>query len=191
MKNFTFLAFILISFFAKAQEEVSVEDNLNSIQAGIFSLSYHNETRLDRKITLRSEIGLMTGTSIIEYSDGYRERSFLVLPFVNIEPRWYYNLDRRNRLGKDTRNNSANYFSLFTSFASTRTALYKSKDFDTAPILDIIPEYGFRRSIGKNFYNEISAGIGYRHNFLKENYMYKISENEVAFNLQFKVGYFF
>ena len=191
MKNFIVLAFVLMSFIAKAQEEVSVEKNLNSVQGGLISLSYQKEIRLDRKITLKSEIGLVSGSSTIEYSDGQKEKSFLIVPFVSVEPRWYYSLDRRNRLEKETKNNSSNYFSLLTSFSSTRTTVVNTKDFETAPSLDIIPEYGIRRSIGKRFYAEYSAGIGYRHNFLKKEYFYSIDENEVVIDIQFKVGYIF
>src|SRR5688572_9221194 len=106
MKNYTILGFILISIITSAQEaaKVSVEKNLNSVQAGLFSLSFQNETRLDRKITLRSEIGLITGTATIEYSDDHKESSFLIVPLINIEPRWYYGLDRRSRLNKNTIN---------------------------------------------------------------------------------------
>lgn len=191
MKKSFVLAFVLMSFVVKAQEEVSVEKDLNSVQAGLISLSYQKEIRLDRKMTLKSEIGLISGSSVIEYSDGQKEKSFLIVPFVSVEPRWYYGLDRRNRLGKDTKNNSSNYFSLLTTFSSTRTALVNTKDFETAPSLDIIPEYGIRRSIGKRFYAEYSVGIGYRHNFLKKEYFYSIAENDVVFDLQFKLGYIF
>jgi hypothetical protein len=193
MKNFTILGFILISLIAKAQDtqEVSVEKNLNSIQLGLFSLSYQNETRLERKTTLRSEIGLATGTSTIEYSNGQKETSFLIVPYVNIEPRWYYGLDRRSRLKKSTINNSSNYVSLLTSFVSSKTSLVNTKDFEVAPFINIIPEYGIRRSAGKHFYSECSAGIGYRHNFFDKSYTYTIDENEVMLDVQFKFGYIF
>lgn len=193
MKNFIVLGFVLISFIAKAQEveKASVEKSLNSVQVGLFSLSLQNEIRLDREITLRSEIGIATGTSTIEYPDGHDEDSFLVVPFLNIEPRWYHSLDRRSRLKKSTKNNSSNYVSLLTSFASTRTALVNTKDFEVAPSLIIIPEYGFRRSVGKHFFSEWSAGVGYQHNFLKKSYAYNVDENEVYVDFQFKFGYIF
>jgi hypothetical protein len=193
MRKIILLGFVLISLIAKAQEveKVSVEKNLNSIQFGLFSLSYQNEFRLDRKITLRNEIGLTTGSSIVTFSDGHKEKSFLIVPFVNVEPRWYHSLDRRSRLGKVTNNNSSNYFSLLTSFASARTALINTKDFETAPYFSIIPEYGLRRSTGKHFFTEYSAGVGYKHNFFKKSYFYSIDENEVVFDFQFKVGYIF
>ncbi|HEU4788493.1 MAG TPA: hypothetical protein VFS71_02315 [Flavobacterium sp.] len=194
MKNYLVLGLVLISFLANAQEtqQVSVEKSLNSVQVGLLSLSFQNETRLDRKITLRSEIGLSTGSSTAKYPDGKTETSFLIVPYINIEPRWYYGLDRRNRLNKNTINNGSNYFSLLTTYVPSRMALVNTKDFEAAPFISIIPEYGIRRtSIRKHFYSECSAGIGYRHNFFNKPYTYTIDENEVVINFQFKFGYIF
>lgn len=193
MKNLIVLSLVLMWFFSNAQEvqKVSVEKNLNSIQAGLISLSFQNEFRIDRKITLRSEIGLAPGSSIIEYSNGDKEKSFLIVPFINVEPRWYHSLDRRSRLKKSTKNNSSNYVSLFTSFISSNTALVNTKNFETAPYIIIIPEYGIRRSLGKHFFSEYSAGVGYQRNFLDKSYNYKIDENEVFIDFQFKFGYIF
>jgi hypothetical protein len=195
MKNFTILGFVLISLIAKAQEtqQVSVEKSLNSIQVGLISLSYQNETRLDRKITLRSEIGLITGTSTREYSEEEKETSFMIVPIINVEPRWYYGLDRRSRLNKNTINNSSNYVSLLTTFVPVGMALVNTKDFDAPPFISIIPEYGIRRtSIHKHFYCESSAGIGYRHNFHDKSLIYTNSdENEVFLDIQWKFGYIF
>lgn len=193
MKKYIILGFVLISFTAKAQETqiVSVEKNLNSVQLGLLSLSYQNETRLARKITLRSEIGFSTGTSIIEYPDGHNEKSFLIVPFVNVEPRWYHSLDRRSRLNRNTINNGSNYISLLTTFVPSRMALVNTKDFETAPIVQIVPEYGIRRSIGKHFFSEYSAGVGLKHSFFDKSYIYSIDENEVYVDFQFKFGYIF
>ncbi len=189
MRKFIFLGFILLNFIANAQN-VSVEKNLNSVQLGLLSFSYQNETRLDRKISLRSEIGLASGSSLKE-QNGQKETSFLILPFINVEPRWYYGLDRRARLNRETKNNTSNYISLLTSFVSSRTALVNTKDFEVAPYITVIPEYGTRRSIGKQFFWEGSAGVGYQHNFLDKSYTYKIHENALFFDVQYKIGYIF
>lgn len=194
MKKFVVLGFVFISFLSSAQEveRVSVEKSLNSIQAGLFSLSFQNEFRIDKKITLRSEIGLATGSSEIEYPDGKKEKSFLILPFVRVEPRWYYSLDRRRRLNKITSNNSSNYISLLTSFASSRTSLVNTKDFEAAPFISIIPEFGIRRtSTSGHFFTEYSAGYGYKHNFFDKSFTYKASQNEFIFDFQYKIGYIF
>ena len=190
MRKFIFLGFILLNFNANAQK-VSVEKNLNSVQLGLLSFSYQNETRLDRKISLRSEIGLATGSSLKEYPNGQKETSFLIVPFINVEPRWYYGLDRRARLNRDTKNNTSNYISLLTSFVSSRTALVNTKGFEVAPYIAVIPEYGIRRSTGRHFFWEGSAGVGYQHNFLDKSYIYKIHENALFFDVQYKIGYIF
>ena len=183
MKNNIVLLIVLVSFFAKAQE-VSLGKSLNSVQLCLFSLSFQNEFKLDRKITLRSEIGLATGNSTATFPDGHKEKSFLIIPFVNLEPRWYYGLDRRSRLNRNTANNSSNYFSLLTTYVSSRTALVNTKDFEVAPFVSIVPEYGFRRSFGKNFFWDSSAGIRYQHNFFDNSFTYTINENHVVFNIQ-------
>ncbi len=189
MKKYIVIGFVLISFLAKAQD-VSVEKNLNSVQLGLLSLSYQNETRLDRKLSLRSEIGLGTGTASIKYSDGHTETSFLIVPFVNVEPRWYYGLDRRERLKRKTINNSSNYFSLLTTFVSGSNAIVNTKGFEAAPFITITPEYGFRRA-SKHFFSEYSVGVGYKHNFLDKSYSYNIHENELNYDFQWKFGYMF
>ncbi|WP_310560291.1 hypothetical protein [Flavobacterium sp.] len=155
-------------------------------------MSFQKEFRIDGKITLRSEIGLATGSSEIEYPDGKKEKSFLILPFVRVEPRWYYSLDRRRRLNKITTNNSSNYISLLTSFASSRTSLVNTKDFEAAPFISIIPEFGIRRtSTSGHFFTEYSAGYGYKHNFFDKSFTYKASQNEFIFDFQYKIGYIF
>ena len=191
------LGFLLAGFFTKAQDtlqvqKVSVEKKLNSLQAGLISLSFQNETRLDRKITLRSEAGLSTGSSTVKYPDGKTETSFLIVPFVNVEPRWYYGLDRRNRLNKNTINNCSNYISLLTTFVPSRMALVNSKDFEAAPFISIIPQYGIRRtSIRKHFYSENSVGFGYKHSFFDKSLNYLYNENQFVMDFQFKFGYIF
>lgn len=192
MKIITVLSFVLISFIVRAQdvENVSVEKNLNSVQLGLLSLSYRKEIKLDRKISLSSEIGFAAGTTPRKYSDGHTETSFLIVPFINAEPRWYYGLDRRSRLKRETKNNSSNYISLLTSFVSSRTDLVNTKCFETASYITITPEYGIRRS-GKHFFSEYSAGVGYRHNFLDKSYSYSVNENQLIFDFQYKLGYIF
>lgn len=194
MKNIITVSLVLASYFIKAQEveKVSVEKNLNSVQAGLLSLSYQNEKRLDRKITLRSEIGLSTGSSTVTYADGKKESSFLILPYLNVEPRWYYGLDRRSRLKKKTNNNSSNYISLLTSFVSSRTTLVNSKDFEVAPFIKIVPEFGIRRtSTSGHFFSESSIGYGYQHNFFDKSFNYTYDKNQAIIDIQYKIGYIF
>jgi hypothetical protein len=95
-------------------------------------------------------------------------------------------------LNKITSNNSSNYISLLTSFASSRTTLVNTKDFEAAPFISIIPEFGIRRtSTSGHFFTEYSAGYGYKHNFFDKSFTYKASQNEFIFDFQYKIGYVF
>ena len=146
MKNFIVLGFVLVSFIAKAQEaeKVSVEKNLYGAQLGLLSTSFYYETQLQRKITLRTEIGLVLAFSTNDYADPAikDETTTLIVPYLTLEPRWYYGLDRRKRLGKKTYNNSSNYVSLATSYLSTKTPITNNADFDVVSAITIIPKYG-------------------------------------------------
>lgn len=191
MKKTATIGLIIVSFFIKAQE-VSVEKNLNSLQLGLFSLSYQNERGFDRKLTLKSEIGLSPSFAEVIYSDGNKEKSFLIFPYLNLEPRWYYSLDRRSRLKKNTKNNSSNYISLLASFASTRTELLNTKKFEVAPFIKIVPEFGIRRtSKSGHFFSEYSIGYGYQHNFFDRSYNYTYDKNQGIIDIQYKIGLIF
>lgn len=83
-------------------EKVSVNKNLYGLQLGIVNASFYFETKLQRKIALRAEAGLELVSSTIEYDDSMieDETTSIISPYLAIEPRWYYGLDRRARLGK-------------------------------------------------------------------------------------------
>src|SRR5258705_7620166 len=100
MKNFTVLGFILLSFIVKAQQEASVEKNLYGVQLGIVNTSFYFETKLDRKITLRTEAGIELASSTKEYDDPaiQDKKTTQISPYLTLEPRWYYGLDRRKKL---------------------------------------------------------------------------------------------
>ncbi|MEO8255227.1 MAG: hypothetical protein ABI554_12675, partial [Flavobacterium sp.] len=83
------------------------------------------------------------------------------------------------------------YFSLLTCFHSSKTALINSKNFEVAPSISIVPEYGIRRNVGNHFFSEYSGGIGFRHDFINKNYVYKEDKNGINFDFQLKFGYIF
>jgi hypothetical protein len=195
MKNFIVLGFVLVSFIAKAQEaeKVSVEKNLYGAQLGYPSASFYYETQLQRKITLRTEIGLTLETSTKDYADPAMkdEYSTLIVPYLTLEPRWYYSLDRRKRLGKKTYNNSSNYVSLATSYISAKTPIINNDDFDVASAITIIPKYGIRRAFAKHFNYEFSGGIGYQYNVFSKTDGCNCDHNNTTIDLQIRIGYDF
>lgn len=195
MKNYLVLGFVLISFLAKAQEaeKVSVEKNLYGAQLGLLSTSFYFETQLQRKITLRTEIGLTLISSTRDYEDPEikDETATLITPFLTLEPRWYYSLDRRKRLGKKTYNNSSNYISLETSYISNKTPLINNGDFDVVSAITIIPKYGIRRAFAKHFNYEFSAGVGYQYNIFNNSNGCDCDHNQTTLDVQARIGYDF
>lgn len=195
MKNFIVLGFVLISFMAKAQEveKVSVEKSLYGAQLGLVSTSFYYETQLQRKIALRAEIGLVLGFATRDYEDPAieDESSTLIVPYVTLEPRWYYGLDRRKRLGKKTYNNSSNYVSLATSYMSNKTPIMNNGDFDVVSAITVVPKYGIRRAFAKHFNYEFSAGVGYQYNVFSETSGCNCDHNDVALDIQARIGYDF
>ncbi|REG92988.1 DUF3575 domain-containing protein [Flavobacterium aquicola] len=195
MKKIIVLGFVLISFIAKAQEaeKVSVEKNLYGAQLGLLSTSFYYETQLQRKISLRTEIGLTLVTSTRDYIDPEikDETATLITPYLTLEPRWYYSLDRRKRLGKKTYNNSSNYISLATSYISNKTPLINNGDFDVVSAITIIPKYGMRRAFAKHFNYEFSGGVGYQYNIFSKNDGCNCDHNTTTVDLQIRIGYDF
>lgn len=198
MKNFVVLSFVLISFIAKAQDtqevqKVSVEKSLYGVQIGLVNASFQYETKLDRKITLLTEVGLNLGSSTRKYADPTikDEKVTVLSPYITFEPRFYYSLDRRNKLGKKTYNNSSNYFSLTTSYISNKTPLLHTGNFDIVSEVVIIPKYGIRRAFAKHFNYEFSAGFGYQYNIFSNSNGCNCDHNSTILDIQTRIGYNF
>ena len=140
---------------------------------------------LSKQFTLRSELGLNAG--ILGRSTN--ERSNLVLtPEITLEPRWYYNLDKRKAKGKSIFGNAGDYFALKTSFQPDWVVLPQGEDANPQSNISIIPTWGMKRNIGKHFYIETAVGIGYRHYFGKHDFDWK---DKIAPNVHLRFGYRF
>ncbi|WPR71874.1 hypothetical protein SLW70_01740 [Flavobacterium sp. NG2] len=195
MRKYISLGFALVSFLVKSQEteKASVEENLFGVQLSIINTSFQYETKLDRKITLHSELGFGLAFATIKNDDPTieDEKSTIIYPFINLEPRWYFGLDRRAKLGRNTKNNSANYLSLATTFFSNQTLLLNTGGFNVTPHLSIVPQFGIRRAFAKNFNYEFSGGVGYGYNFFDDAKGCNCSHNNTIIHIQSKIGYNF
>ena len=68
---------------------------------------------------------------------------------IELEPRYYFNYERRSRLGKSTQYNSADFIALRVG---------------VLPLLEvplISPYYGIRRAFNKHIYNELALGLNF------------------------------
>ena len=178
----------------KAQN-ASVEENVWGVQALMLPLSVYNETKLTNSLALRSELAFglsFTSYSYIE-SNTRSTLSWAALPFAIVEPRFYYNLNRRVEKGKRIDGNSGNYWSLFACYQPGFGI--SSGGIDIFPAAYIVPTYGLRRNMGKRFNFEFAVGLGYGWEFQKYDHpdgrTYSNTDSGVLFNSRVAFGYLF
>jgi len=166
---------------------VSVEKSTYGIQTGVLGIYFHNETKLSDQIALRSEIGLDSG---IFGGTFYRETGYFFTPVFTLEPRWYYNLEKRLAKQKTINGNCGNFFSLKTSYNSNWFVVSNYDNLTVENQISIVPTWGIKRNINKHFTYEAGIGIGYRHIFYKDSQFHK-NQDEVIPNIHLRIGYRF
>lgn len=179
-------ALFLLTLTAKAQN-ASVEKSVFGIQTGLLGIWAHNEAKLSNQMVLRSEIGFDSG---IWGGSFYKKTGFLMTPVITAEPKWYYNLNRREKKSKRIDGNSGNFIAIKTSY---HPDWFVISNYDISTIvsdISIIPTWGIRRNIGKHFNYETGIGIGYRYIFAKQA-GYLENESDTAVNLHLRIGYKF
>lgn len=164
------VVFVILAFNLNANaQEVSVEKSIFGVQTGFgvhAGIWFNNESKLSNSIALRSEIGLEKDFTVGDHYDG---TGFILQPVVTLEPRYYYNLEKRNSKGKNTTNNSGNYFSIKTSYHPDWFVINLADNVTKTADLAIVPTWGLKRQIGTHFTYETALGFGYRVVYLKEN----------------------
>jgi len=184
-KNLT-LVFLSLSIFCNAQN-ISVEKSVFGIQTGLLGIWAHNESRLSNTIALRSELGL---DGAIWDGSIYDEVGFSLSPVLTLEPRFYYNLNKRNSKSKNITNNSGNFISIKTSYHPDWFVISNVKDISIISDISFIPTLGIRRNIGTHFNYEAGFGFGYRYIFAKAAGYYS-NDSEAIGNLHLRIGYIF
>lgn len=167
----------------------SVEKSIFNVQTGILGLWINNETKITNSIALRTELGIDAG-----YIGGeiHEENSGLFLvPDINIEPRWYYNIVKRTSKNKIISNNNFNFLTTTLSFHPDSFIIQKKgNEINVRNQISLTPKWGIRRNIGKsNFNYEIGFGVGYRIIFQKK-YGYE-NKKEPNYDLHLRIGYNF
>ncbi len=164
---------------------ISAEKSTFNLQVGTVGIWINNETRFSRTLVLRTEIGY---SAQLLWGAG-QEEGFLMTPVFSLEPRWYYNLQKRKLKSKRIDGNSGNYLALQSAFYPAWVILSAYGHPVINPVLAIIPMWGIRRNIGRHFNYEAGAGFGYVHYFA-DKYGYGV-QNNLALNLVFRIGYRF
>jgi hypothetical protein len=168
--------------YSQEKEITSIEKSIFGIQTGFFGAWVHNESRLSNQISLRSEIGLDAGFVINGSYSG-----FLFVPSLRVEPRWYYNLDKRLAKGKNIKNNSGNFFSLTTTYNPDWFVIPEKDNLNFISSVSVIPKWAIKRTYGNHFTFETGVGVGYV--FYTEDY--GNINDEVGVDLHLRIGYTF
>ena len=185
-KLISIIILIVITNLAVGQN-ASVEKSIFGIETGLLGGWVYNESRLSNEISLRSEIGIDAGYYLGSLLDN---GVFVAAPSFSIEPRWYYNLSKRNSKSNKINNNSGNFLSFKTTFYPDWFTISNHKDVNVVKQIVFIPKWGIRRNIGNNMNFELGIGIGYQYVFYKS-IGYFNNEGEAALDLHIRIGYTF
>ncbi len=192
MTNKLLLTLFTLSIFHSIQaqtktQSASVEKSVFSIQTGFLGLWVNHEAKLTNKIALRTEVGLDAG---IFAGYNYPKTGFFMVPALTLEPRWYYNINKRVRKSRNISGNSGNFISLKTTYHPDVIVLANYDNIDFISDFLIVPTWGIRRQIGKHFNYETGIGIGYIHFFNPDKVSFD-NDSDVAVNLHLRLGYHF
>ena len=191
--TFIFICFFLIQI-SKAQDSVSVEKSLIGPSINPFgSLSFDYEVKLSKEWTLLSNIGFSYDYD--KENNRFNSKGYSLRPFLGLEPRWYYNLDRRIKLSKNTKFNTGNYWSLDIGYSPKSVLATNQSYYEFANAVYFLPSYGLRRTISKNIYFDGSLYAGYSYVLNNETFPASNSESYSTrnggyfhFGLKLRVG---
>lgn len=185
-KIYLSLLFFGLTFIVKAQNP-SVEKSMYGVQTGFLGIWAHNESRLSNSIALRTEIGFDTG---FWGGDFYDKMGFILTPVINLEPRVYYNLNKRVKNSRHIDGNSGNFLSIKATYHPDWFVISNTQDLRIISDISVIPTWGIRRTLWYYVAYEAGIGVGYRY-ILAKQAGFVANESEVAVNLHLKIGFRF
>lgn len=186
MKHIFYPIFFIIPIVANCQAN-NIEQSKYGVQTGFLGLWFQNERRISNTVALRLELGLDAGFFWGYY---YPKAGYVLVPVFTVEPRYYYNLERRKQKGKSIANNSGNFLSVKTSYKPNWFGISNYDNLKAVQNISAIPTFGIRRHIGNHFNYEAGFGYGFIYYFDNSSGN-KINEGEFTANLLLRLGYTF
>jgi hypothetical protein len=109
--------------------------------------------------TFSAGIGIGYGGGYPDLTSGGSGFIYIISPFLDIQEKWFYNLNKRNAKKRTTENNSGNFvsFRFITRGKSIAENVNRTSDFDFA----VGPTWGIQRKYGKNFHLLFDVGPQY------------------------------
>ncbi len=179
MRRVLIIVFFLNLFNVANAQEIKLQKSILGIQVGLGAWIY-NETRVNSHLVLRSDVGLQNEIIL----GGVYQKFIYIKPVFSIEPKWYYNIEKRKTSGKNILSNSANFLSLKMELLPDWFVLSSNKEASELNSFSIIPTWGIRRILAKKFNFEAGVGVGYKYLFSSE---YNNSNN-IAIKVHLRIG---
>ena len=157
---FAILAFVTFSTYAQEQEIYSTEKvwRINFLNPGV-----ELELPTGDYSTFSTGIGVGYGGSYPDLTPGitYGRNGFvyIIAPFIDLQQKWFYNINKRIGKERTVDNNSGNFVSLrfLTRGNSIAENIKRTSDFDFA----FGPTWGIQRKYGENFHLLFDVGPQY------------------------------
>jgi hypothetical protein len=144
----------------------TAQENENSNTLKVWRVNFLNpaielELPTGNNSTFSSALGIGYGGGYPDLTQTYGGSGFIyiIAPFIDIQQKWYYNLEKRKRKDRTIENNSGNFISarFITRGKSIAENVNRTSDFDFA----IGPTWGIQRKYGKNFHFLFDIGPQY------------------------------
>ncbi len=148
------LTLTTIFCFSQSRDTV-IKKNIISADIGLFGLWINYEKQLRQLFTIKTSIGLEGG-----FGFGSSVSYFALTPTVRLEPRYYYNFNRRVNLKKKTLYNASNYFAVTLLYIPNLFTISNVSGFEFESGLLLIPKIGIKRTIGQRLNFEFAIGAG-------------------------------
>ena len=176
MKKITFIIILTFLYVPQSlQAQKGLTENFN-FKIGMIGGWLAYEKPLSDSFLLDIELG---------YIGGVLSNGLIFTSIIELEPRYYYNLNKRIQKSKNTKNNSANYLALQLSYIpSVLTIAKKNSTINILETFSAIPTFGFRRNISGGLNFDFEVGVGYM-------WTKKGHTNEIAPNLLIGFSYVF
>ncbi len=156
MKKTITAIFLLGTIMVSAQNDTKkVEDHMFKANL-LLTPGIEYEVGVSKNATLDFRLG--TGLVYVQYNNDEEDYGI----FLTLEGayRHYYNFERRERKGKNTSGNSANYIAMTTFFAPG-SPIIGDLDVDLDYVGQVGPVWGFQRTYNSGFNLGLELGVGY------------------------------
>jgi hypothetical protein len=157
----TFIFFVSCCLRTLAQQlptDTSLK-TLTKIDIGFQGIGLSYEPRITNKITIDLAAGIGGGNYVSEDRADYRWSLLEPAFYFIINPKFYYNRQRRLKKGKTLLNNAGNYLGARIKYATGNHST--NRNYVTYPALLFNVHWGIQRPLGERWLLNAHAGLGY------------------------------